>query len=143
MTTLTVLIPGVPQQQGSKKHVGRGIMIEANQRLAPWRADAIAAIRAAMGPDWTPLDGPLHLKARFIFARPVSHYGTGRNTGQLKPSAPLWKTTAPDLDKLLRAVDDALTQAGAWRDDARLVAVNSTKMWGDYPHTVLTVRTLR
>ena len=44
----------------------------------------------------------------FRFPRPRSHFGTGRNAGQLKPSAPFYVRTRPDLDKLARAVGDAL-----------------------------------
>ena len=37
---LTCIIPGTPQQQGSKRNVGGNRFIEANRNLAPWRADA-------------------------------------------------------------------------------------------------------
>jgi Holliday junction resolvase RusA-like endonuclease len=37
------------------------------------------------------------------------------------------KTTAPDLDKLVRSVGDALTEGGLIRDDARICAVHATK----------------
>ena len=88
----------------------------------------------------TPLVGPLEVHAYFVYARPASHYGTGRNAHQLKPSAPAMKHTAPDLDKLQRALGDALTQAGTIRDDARIVVWHAVKRWADIPHTYLTIR---
>ena len=45
----------------------------------------------------------------FMFARPKSHYGTGANAREIKRSAPAYKSTRPDLDKLVRAVLDSLT----------------------------------
>jgi Holliday junction resolvase RusA-like endonuclease len=32
-----------------------------------------------------------------------------------------WPMRTPDLSKLLRSTEDALTTAGIWRDDARVV----------------------
>ena len=97
---LTCIIPGTPQQQGSKRSLGAGRpFIEANRNLAPWRADAIAYLQA----EWRgrgPITEPVSLDVAFDFARPASHYGTGRNAGVLKDSAPGCKATAPDLDKL-------------------------------------------
>ena len=49
---LTCMIPGTPQQQGSKRNVGGNRFIEANRNLAPWRADAIAYLRRAALDQW-------------------------------------------------------------------------------------------
>lgn len=54
------------------------------------------------------LGTPVGLTARLVFPRPVSHYGTGRNAGVVKPSAPHWHTGRPDLDNILKLVTDAL-----------------------------------
>lgn len=139
---LTATIPGDPQSQGSKRVVPTAAgyrPIESNRRLAPWRVDAITHLQVAMPPGWQPLDGPVSVTVEFVFARPSSHYGTGRNAGRLKPSAPVWKTTAPDLDKLERALFDALTQSGAVRDDARIVTGHRSKLWGPRSETRVTI----
>lgn len=76
---LTCIIPGTPQQQGSKRNVGGNRFIEANRNLAPWRADAIAYLQA----EWRgrgPITEPVSLDVAFDFARPASHYGTGRQS---------------------------------------------------------------
>jgi crossover junction endodeoxyribonuclease RusA len=47
----------------------------------------------------------------------------------------------PDLDKLVRAVLDALSEAGVWRDDAQVVSVVARKAYGSAPG--LTVEIVR
>jgi len=78
-----------------------------------------------------PLDEPLALSCQFVFARPASHFGTGRNAGVLKTSAPVFKASVPDVDKLLRLVGDALVIAQVVRDDALFVVVRGSKIWGE------------
>ena len=68
---LTCIIPGTPQQQGSKRNVGGNRLIEANRNLAPWRADAIAYLQA----EWRgrgPITEPVSVDVAFDFARPAS-----------------------------------------------------------------------
>ena len=99
---LTFFVAGVPVAQGSKRHVGRGIMVESSRSLQPWREAVIdAAQRAANGHSFF---GAVSLDLSFCFPRPKAHYGTGRNADKIKGAAPLYKQTAPDVDKLARAV---------------------------------------
>lgn len=131
----TFTIPGRPEQQGSKRLIGKH-MIEANGRLADWRATAVQAMH---DPDADPYAGPVKVAATFIYARPGSHYGTGRNSDTLKPSAPVFKDSAPDLDKLQRAVGDALEAAGIIVNDSRIVAWDTSKIYGPMAATSITV----
>lgn len=136
--SLSFIVHGRPQQQGSKRNVGRGIMIEANKNLAPWRDSAIHAARQAMqdhGEDLFPLTCPVTVLARFVFPRPKSHYGTGRNAGVVKSSAPSVHTSPPDGDKLARAVGDVLTQSGLILDDRLIWKWEATKEYGGAPKT--------
>jgi len=139
-TPLTCPIPGTPHQQGSKTRGANGTMYEANRRLKPWRAHAITQLRAAWAGE--PITHGVHVTARFIFARPKSHYRTGRNAHLLRANAPIFKTSAPDLDKLQRALGDALTQAGVLRDDALIASWAPVKLYGPTPLTALTVTTI-
>jgi crossover junction endodeoxyribonuclease RusA len=132
---------GEPQPQGSKTIVQtrgrRPRVIEDNPDTGPWRERVERhAIAALAGADL--LDGPLRLRAVFVFARPRSHFGTGRNAGRLKPSAPLYVRTRPDVDKLLRALGDAVTQT-LITDDSRIVDVRAEKHYGSPPcaHVVI------
>lgn len=106
-------------------------MIEDNPMTEPWRATVAARATAAMnGRELR--TGPLRLRATFVFARPASHFGTGRNEGRLKASAPLYVRKRPDVDKLLRAIGDALTGI-VFRDDAQIVDVRAEKHFGQQP----------
>ena len=110
---------GFPAPQGSKTHVGGGRLIESARRVGPWREIVRqAAIEAMAGRP--PIDGPVYLVEVFALPRPKSHYGTGRNSGRVRRGAPALPPTRPDLDKLARAVGDALTGV-CYRDDAQVV----------------------
>lgn len=109
---------GTPAAQGSKKHVGDGRMVESSKAVAPWRDDVKAAAEAAMGAPWVPLDGPIALYVTFTRRRPASAPKRRR----------AFAATAPDLDKYLRATCDALTAAGVWMDDGRVVEIHAAKV---------------
>ncbi|MGW0495080.1 RusA family crossover junction endodeoxyribonuclease [Streptomyces sp. NPDC003007] len=119
---ISLTVYGLPAPQGSKRHVGNGVMIESSKKVKPWRQDVKqAALDAVTGlTDWTPLDGPLVASMVFTFARPKGHYRTGRNAHLLRDSAPARPAVTPDLSKILRATEDALTGV-VWADDARVV----------------------
>ena len=84
------------------------------------------------------ITGPVHVWLTFCFARPASHYGTGRNAGKLKPSAPPFHTKAPDVDKLARLVLDAMENAGIVANDAQVIQLQAGKAWvADDPGTLV------
>jgi crossover junction endodeoxyribonuclease RusA len=127
---LTFSIPGVPQQQGSKINYGR-VSVEANKKLKPWRAVALYAAGIAADPHLLPIfTGPVDVSARCYFPRPKSHYGTGKNAGVLKDTAPTWHSAPPDLDKLLRAIGDVLTQSQIIQDDRLIASWIGLKRYG-------------
>lgn len=113
-------VHGLPAPQGSKRHVGHGVMIESSKHVKPWReAVKWAAIEALnTNPGWrfdAPLfTGPVELTCRFFFARPKSHL---TSKGALRSNAPTQHAQAPDLSKLIRSTEDAITDAGIWLDD--------------------------
>lgn len=124
---IEIRVYGTPGPQGSKRfmgtHGGRGVMVESSKKVKPWRdavrGDAIVAHQAV--PNWKPLDEPLYAEMVFTFARPRSHYRTGRNAHLLRDAAPARPLAKPDVSKLCRSTEDALTDAGVWCDDARVV----------------------
>ncbi len=129
-------VRGLPQAQGSARAFiagGRAIVTTEGNRprspLGAWRTAVATEARGVMG-DTPELTGPLALTVTFSLPRPQSHYGSGRNAGVLKASAPSHVPTKPDVDKLLRAVLDALTGV-AWKDDAQVASVHATKTYGD------------
>jgi Holliday junction resolvase RusA-like endonuclease len=127
LPAITITVFGLPAPQGSKKafrnqHTGRIQLTESSAKVKPWRSDVKAAALVAVAEltDWVPLDGPLAASMTFTFARPRGHFGTGRNAGFVKASAPVRPHTKPDLSKLVRSTEDALTGL-VWADDARVV----------------------
>lgn len=130
---LELWISGVPQAQGSKRLVrGRGPdrMIESNDRtLRPWRATIAGEARAKFERYGGPTTEAVAVTLGFMFARPKSHYGSGRNAGELKRSAPAYKSTKPDIDKLVRAVLDSLTGI-VFVDDGQVATLTAWKDFG-------------
>lgn len=123
---------GQPAAQGSKRHVGNGRMIEASAAVEPWREAVKTAARKVIdapgNANFTPLDGPLSVEVVFTVRKPASA-PKGRRT---------WPDRKPDIDKLLRAVFDAFTSAGVWTDDARVIAVMSSKVYPNEGQHALT-----
>lgn len=125
-TALRIEVPGVPAPQGSKAPWGG----EANVRTRPWRAAVSwAALEAMREGGCQLLAGPVRVFVEFRFARPRSHYGRGRNADVLRPSAPRLVARTPDLDKLVRAVADALSGI-VYRDDAQVAELRAVKLYG-------------
>lgn len=121
-------LPGLPVPQGSKKLVN-GRMIDVNHReLRSWRQDVAWAALDATSTDGMAriIDGPVTVTLDFYFQRPKGHFGKRG----LRPSAPAAMTTRPDLDKLVRAVLDALTGV-VFRDDAQVVSLTARKHYAD------------
>ena len=130
---ITFYVPGKPVPQGSKRWLPEGRMIEANSNLRPWRTNVtLHALKAMRRSDLAfPLTGPLHVTMTFTFTRPKSHYGTGRNAGKVKDSAPLLCSNTPDLDKIVRSVNDGITDSGLWKDDDQVAYLTAVKMYGE------------
>lgn len=144
MTSLTFTVIGLPGAQGSKRHVGRGIMVESSKKVAPWRQDvAAAAAKAAQAVGWEPLSGPVRVAVGFTFTRPKSHYRTGRHAHLLRDDAPALVTSraAGDIDKLLRSTFDALTIAGIWTDDSLVADLRAIKTYGAHAGAHIAITT--
>jgi Holliday junction resolvase RusA-like endonuclease len=122
-------VHGAPVGQGSTMRTTTGHVRHANaQRLRPWRNDVATAAVAAMEgrPPWT---GAVRIECVFGIARPRGHWRTGARADELRPSAPAVPTSNPDLDKLARAILDALTGI-VYRDDAQVVDLQLSKWYG-------------
>jgi crossover junction endodeoxyribonuclease RusA len=126
---------GVPAPQGSKKSIGNNRFIEASKKLPAWRkAVKEAAIDAVASQGWVTLSGPAELHIVFFLPRPQS---VTANKRQL-PVVP------PDIDKLVRAVADACSDAEVWADDSLVCKLTAFKMYDDTrdPGASITIRSL-
>ena len=115
---LTFRVLGEPVGQGNLRGLGKGRpMVHQNApRLLPWRAMIQHAAEQAITENqqrWFtfPLEGPVGLYACFTMPKAKSAPKT-RIT---------YPTKRPDGSHLLRAIEDAMTAAGVWRDDSQLV----------------------
>jgi Holliday junction resolvase RusA-like endonuclease len=128
----TFFVAGIPAPQGSKKGFSRKgstfvQIVDVNKEaLHPWR-DQIARRAFSTWAYLSPIDGPCRVEAAFVLPRKAS----------VKRELP---AVAPDLDKLLRALLDGITQAGnVWADDSRVVEIHSTKVYGVEPGVHVTI----
>jgi len=111
------------------KNGGNGVALRYPPGVIVWRAQVQQAITLALvGEDQ--FTGPVTLHLGFDLPRPLEHYGTGKNSARLRPAAPAYPVRAPDLDKLIRAICDAATDAGAWKDDSQVVTILAHKRFG-------------
>lgn len=104
---------------------GRRFVRDDNPNTSEWKRTVAQAAGAAM--NGRPLlDGALTLVIQVYRPRPQSHYGKNG----LRPAAPPFPTTRPDITKLVRAIEDALTGVLA-RDDSQFVEVLGIKRYGE------------
>jgi crossover junction endodeoxyribonuclease RusA len=132
-TAFSFYVPGKPAPQGSKRHVGRGILVESSKELGPWRERvALAAHNAMLGQPL--LSGAITLTLDFVMPRPKS--APKRST----PPA----VKRPDVDKLARAILDAITDV-IIADDSQVVDLRATKRLaelGETPGVAITAEQL-
>jgi len=134
----TFSVPGDPVPQGSMFAVRGQVLHSRGAALQQWR-DRVAFLASdAMPPGW-PTDDVYACELTFAIRRPQSHY---RKAGAIKPDAPGMCSKRPDIDKLCRAVLDALTVGGVWSDDARVARLTATKLYGAIPRMTCTLQTL-
>ena len=109
-------------------------MVESSKFLPDWRRGIVAKIieENIGGMHFT---NAVKVEMVFSYQRPASHFGTGRNAGVIKRSAPFWKKTRPDLSKLVRAVEDAMVDSGLLHDDGQIAILEARKSY-DRPHGV-------
>lgn len=138
---LDIIAIGKPAPQGSKTKSRWGAIYDDNQAtLRPWRDTVtVAAIDVMSGGDrsrHSPLPVtssvavPVAVDVVFTFAKPESAPKRRR----------VWPTRKStfDVDKLARACLDALTDAGAWKDDSQVIDLRARKVFvGEDPQALL------
>jgi crossover junction endodeoxyribonuclease RusA len=152
MTAVSFTVRGTPSPQGSKRafnhrSTGRVVVVEsAGQGLRDWRQDVTGAAALAMSrlpyeapepESAAPLCGPVAVSVAFTLKRPAS-----------APARVRYPAVRPDVDKLLRAVLDALTGI-VFADDGQVVEVWAAKYFPgtsmaalDWPGARINVRTM-
>ncbi len=114
----TNTVIGMPGPQGSKRYIGKGIMIESSALVKPWREAVVWAARDQCGGVEKMIRGPIAVEVTFFLPKPKS-----------APRSRRYPDKAPDLDKLLRSTFDGLTSAGVWEDDSRVISCYAKKVF--------------
>lgn len=127
LRTVSFRVIGDPKGQGSKSAFvvnGRAVMKESGEKeLRPWRNAIRDAAKAALAEHGEGcLVGPVAVRAVWRLNLPISRPAHVRQFGSC-PCA-----VSPDLDKLQRALGDALTQSGLIEDDARIARWDVAKI---------------
>jgi Holliday junction resolvase RusA-like endonuclease len=115
---IQVFAPGIPQPQGSKNAYRRGnkiVLVEANKNLPAWRRLVTEKLEAANS-SCQPLTGAVSLDVMFFMPR-------GKTVKREMPTVP------PDLDKLIRAINDSATDAGIIQDDSQVIEIVAYKFY--------------
>lgn len=137
MSEVSFFVAGLPATAGSKrgfpirrKDGSLGVaMTHDNKRAKPWMSQVATKAAEHFKSPWK---GPCALHVVFVFARPKSHYGSGKNSDQVKAASPVHKTSKPDCTKLVRCLEDGLTGV-AYQDDAQVVELVVKKRYGETP----------
>jgi hypothetical protein len=126
---------GTPGPQGSKTPTGATritrdgrrtpVLRESSRKVKPWRRDVAEAAAAELSTHthraWFPLDGPLVARMVFTVKAPAT---------KRADETPNAADRTPDLSKLARSTEDALTGI-LWTDDARIIGYDW--LWKTYP----------
>jgi len=113
-------VRGLPIPQGSHRSYlvnGRPVITTSAKGLATWRR-LVADVAQQFAPD-EPWQGPVGIELDFGIPKPKSAPKRRR----------VWPDKRPDIDKLSRAVFDALTQV-IFADDSQVVFLRASKDYG-------------
>lgn len=129
MLSFKVYVAGIPASKGSyrpvngKTKTGKRVtrLIPMDKKEKPWRESIVKAVRATS--DWREfreesMGKRLHVTYDFRLPKP-------KTVTRYQP------TVKPDIDKLVRCVNDALTDSGLIEDDSRIVGIAAEKHYAE------------
>jgi Holliday junction resolvase RusA-like endonuclease len=131
MAEVSLSVTGDPASQGSHAIIhGRIVQVNSSKHKA-WRKAIVQEAIATLPDDWQPIDEPCELVVNFYLPKP-------KTVDRQLPSV------SPDLDKLIRAVGDSLSDSGVVIDDSRIVRISARKLYaeGIAPGATIQVKTL-
>jgi Holliday junction resolvase RusA-like endonuclease len=144
---LTVTVTGRPKTKGSAASFvprrrdgslvtranGQPMVVQATDADAKAWAAAISdacAREMALGCVDLIRSAAVRIELTFVLPRGKGHFGTGRNAGLLKDSAPAFPAVRPDVDKLTRNVLDAM-KGVVYGDDGQVTELLVRKVFGE------------
>lgn len=131
--SITIFLRGIiPQPKGSiRAFIPRGwtrpVLTSTNAKNKAW-AQAVQIEAKKRAPENGPWTGPVSLQVTFFLKKPKA-YPKRRDIPHIKK---------PDLDKLMRSLNDALTGI-IYRDDSQIFFATARKEYSDDPGAIFTV----
>lgn len=127
---MLIFVAGEPKPQGSKNAYKRGnriVLVESSKGLPEWRRSLVEAFKPFEGLSTRPgYENGATVSVEIYVTRPQS----------VKRQNP---TVKPDLDKLIRAIGDALTIAGVLKDDSMIIEWKARKYYADIIEPGITI----
>lgn len=106
----------------------RAVVVDANSKAEPWKNYvAHQSLEAMNRRGLNVAEGPLRLEIRIGIPRPAGHWtskGALSAEGKRKP----FPTSRPDLTKLVRGIEDAMTGI-VYADDAQIIEQHVSKFY--------------
>lgn len=118
-STYRFRVDGIPVAQPRHRASCRGgfakMYLPKSHAVHSWK-DRVgtAAMTAAKGV----IEGAVKLDVAFVFKAPK------------KSQSGTFKISKPDIDNLVKALMDAITDAGVWMDDSQVVEIHAAKLFG-------------
>lgn len=136
---ITFVIYGEPQGKGRPKFTMTGHAYTP-ERTKSYEAEIVASFRREF-PDFVRWENgvPLRVRIKAVYGVPVSDSKAKRErklTGAIRP------TKKPDADNVEKIVLDAINGI-AWKDDAQVVDLRTTKVYGAVPRVEVEIDEIR
>ena len=120
-------IAGIPKAQPRVKAFVRGghAGVYTPDSAESWK-QAVRLQATANAPE-SLVENPVRVSLDFFLPRPKAHY---KRDGSVKSNSPVWHCKKPDLDNLIKAVTDAITDTQrVWLDDSQICEITATKTY--------------
>ena len=122
---IDIVIPGPPVEK-QRHRTSQGRTYSPQSAI---EEEVKRRIKLQLDADFQISNKPLIVAIDAYFPRPKGHYGTGKNKGKLKTSAPVYHMQTPDHDNVLKFYLDAMNQI-VYEDDHQVVAFDTCgKLW--------------
>jgi Holliday junction resolvase RusA-like endonuclease len=139
MTQIKLVVLGEPKAQARHRHFTRGTF-SGTYDPSKDKKESFASILQSQAPK-EPISEPIALELDFYMARPRNHYKTGKNSDMLKDTAPEHHSGRPDIDNLVKFVQDSLNKI-YYKDDALICQLVACKIYSERPRTEIIITTL-
>lgn len=125
---LDFFVAGIPKAQPRVKAFVRGghAGVYTPDSAETWKQE-VRRQAVANAPE-SLMSGVVRIQLDFFLPRPKTHLD---RHGVPKPKSPVWHCKKPDLDNLIKAVTDAITDTQkVWLDDSQICEITATKTYG-------------